>query len=215
MTKSLHPFRVGWALLSAMTLSGCALLPGGTGEQERLAGLLETGGDHWTMAPCGASEPVEVVPTADLQQLFRTVAQPGQTGIFVDLAGDLDKGALRPRRVIRMQSTGRGCDAERDPSAHWVAAGPHPSWRLTIGDRGIEFDSEAAERRGPSPVISEALPDGSRSFRTERDDRLELWLYPQDCFNHAGDYAHMSATLTVDGKRLSGCAYEGEGQSAR
>ncbi|UAW99223.1 hypothetical protein KEM63_04430 [Halopseudomonas nanhaiensis] len=215
MTKSRHPIRVGWALLSAMTLSGCALLPGGGGDQQRLSGLLETGGDSWEMTPCGASEAIRVLPTAELQQLFRNVAQPGQTGIFVELEGELSDQTLRPSRLLRMQSTGRGCDAQAEPSARWVAAGPHPSWRLTIGDAGIEFDSADREHSGPSPVISEELPDGSRSFRTERDDRLELWLYPQDCFNHAGDYSHLTATLTIDGKRLSGCAYEGEARAAR
>ena len=212
MTMSRHPRRVGWALLAAITLSGCALLPGGTGEPQRLTGLLETGGEQWKMTPCGSSDAIEVLPGGELQQLFRTVAQPGQTGIFVDIEGDLADQVLRPTRLIRMQSTGRGCAAQTEPSARWVAAGPHPSWRLTIGDKGIEFDSDPGERSGPSPVISEELPDGSRSFRTERDDRLELWLYPQDCFNHAGDYSHLTATLTVDGKRLSGCAYEGKAQ---
>ncbi|SDR87447.1 Uncharacterized membrane protein [Halopseudomonas xinjiangensis] len=214
MTKSRHPLRVSWALVSALTLSGCALLPGGAGDERRLAGLLETGGDGWEITPCDATGSLEVVPTAELQQVFRNVAQPGQTGIFVELEGRIRDQTLRPTRLIRMQSTGRGCAAQTDPSAQWIAAGPHPSWRLTIGSQGIEFDSEAAERTGPSPVIAEELPDGSRSFRTERDDRLELWLYPQECFNHAGDFAHMSATLIVDGKRLSGCAYEGQARPA-
>lgn len=211
MTTCRHLLSGGWFLLSSLYLSGCALLPGGGSEDTRLTGLLEIAEEGWSINPCGASEPLRVQADADLKRVFLTVAQPGQTAIYVDMQGRISNDTLFPTSIMRMQSSGRGCDAETDPSAHWVAAGPHPSWRLTIGDQGIAFDSEQAEDTGPTPVISEQLPDGSRSFRTQRDDRLELWLYAQDCFNHAGDFSHMTATLIVDGKRMSGCAYKGLG----
>ena len=82
------------------------------------------------------------------------------------------------------------------------------AWSLAIASQGIQFTGEESEEVGPVSIISELLPDGSMSFRSERDATLELWLYPQDCFDHSGDFKHYTATLVVKGKRLSGCAYK-------
>ncbi|WP_150302372.1 hypothetical protein [Pseudomonas profundi] len=193
---------------SSVLLSGCASLPWSSAESDRVVGLLERNGDEWTVQRCRDDSIVNVEGAAAVEQLFQRVAQPGQIAIFVDIEGTVRDDRLLTSRVLRMQSTGRGC-ADEPQSGQWIARGIGDSWRLVVDRQGIRFDGLADQEAGPVPMIAESLPDGSMSFRGAEGNDLELWLYPQHCFDNAGDYRHLTATLTVDGRRLNGCAYKG------
>ena len=194
---------------SSVLLSGCSSLPWSSAESERVSGLLEKHGDGWTIERCRDDSSVNLKDTTVLDRLFHRVAQPGQIAIFADIEGHArGDNALRSPQVLRMQSTGRGC-ADEPPAGQWIAWGIDDSWRLVVDQQGIRFDGVADQESGPVRMIAESLPDGSMSFRGAEDDDLELWLYPQDCFDNSGDYRHLTATLSVNGRRLNGCAYKG------
>lgn len=193
---------------SSVLLSGCSSLPWSSSESDRVVGLLESTEDGWTVQRCRDDYIINVAGATIVEPLFQRVAQPGQIAIFVDVEGMLRDDRLSIRRVLRMQSTGRGC-ADEPQSGQWIARGIDDSWRLVVDGRGIRFDGLADQEAGPVRMIAESLPDGSMSFRGAEGDDLELWLYPQDCFDNAGDYRHLTATLTVNGRRLNGCAYKG------
>lgn len=201
---------VGFVLCgSSVLLSGCSSLPWSSVENERVTGLLEKSEKGWTIQRCGNDSIAQLGETAKVDSLFQRVAQPGQIAIFADIQGSKrGRGALRVDQVVRMQSTGRGC-ADEPQAGQWIARGIDDSWRLVVGPDGMRFNGVADQGAGPVRVISESLPDGSMSLRGADDDDLELWLYRQDCFDNSGDYRHMTATLTVNGRRLNGCAYKG------
>ncbi len=194
---------------SSVLLSGCSSLPWSSGESERVVGLLEKNGDSWTIERCREGSRVGLEEASALDQLFQRVAQPGQLAIFADIEGSVrGEGRLHPTQVLRMQSSGRGC-AEEPQSGQWIARGLDESWRLVVDQQGIRFDGLEDQDSGPVRIIAESLPDGSMSFRGAEDTDLELWLYPQACFDNSGDYRHLKATLSFNGKRLNGCAYKG------
>lgn len=174
-----------------------------------MVGLLEKNGERWTIERCRDGSNVALEETAALERLFQRVAQPGQMAIFADIEGRArGESRLSATQVLRLQSTGRGC-ADEPQSGQWIARGIDDSWRLVVDQQGIRFDGLEDQESGPVRMIAESLPDGSMSFRGAEDTDLELWLYPQDCFDNAGDYRHLTATLSVDGRRLNGCAYKG------
>lgn len=207
--RYLSPFVLGASVVAA---SGCAMLPGGSfsAGDERLTGLLHHQDGQWQVTPCGSEAPVALAETERVQRLFERVAQPGQTAIFVDLQGTMRGSQMRAVEVLRMESTGRGCEHQRPAADQWAANGLHHSWGVAVDEQGIQFTGNENERVGPVSVIAEELPDGSMNFRAEQGNPLELWLYPQDCFDYSGDFKHFTATLVVNGKRLNGCAYKGE-----
>lgn len=194
---------------SSVLLSGCTTLPWSATESERVTGLLEKRGEAWSLNSCRGDMTLNLNDTVALERLFHRVAQPGQIAIFADMEGRMrGDNALSSPQVLRMQSTGRGC-ANEPQSGQWIARGLDNSWRLVVDQQGMRFDGVADQQSGPVRIIAESLPDGSMSFRGAEDDSLELWLYPQDCFDNTGDFRHLTATLTLDGKRLNGCAFKG------
>ena len=194
---------------SSVLLSGCSSLPWSSVEAERVTGLLEKSEEGWTIQRCRDGSNVRLGDTTKIESLFQRVAQPGQVAIFADMeVSQRGSGSFRAGQVLRMQSSGRGC-ADEPQAGQWIVWGIDDSWRLVVGPQGIRFSGVADQESGPVRVVSESLPDGAMSVRGADDDDLELWLYPQDCFDNSGRYRHMTATLTVNGRRLNGCAYKG------
>jgi uncharacterized membrane protein len=211
MTCGTNYWRFAGVIIAGFTLFGCSTWSErGEIEARRVSGLLEHHQGQWHLQPCDQSTQLVVADAGELDDLFNRVAQPGQTAIFVDLEGLVRADwSMTVRRVLRMESAGRGCAAEQAVSEHWVAESLNRDWRMVIDREGMEFTDEQNQATGPVAMISEQLPDGVMSFRSEQDASLELWLYPRQCFDYANDFRHLAATLIVDGKRMNGCAYKG------
>jgi uncharacterized membrane protein len=211
MTGGTNYWRLAGLIIAGFATVGCSTWSGrGDLEARRVTGLLETRDGQWHLEPCDRSPDLVVTDAGSIQALFDRVAQPGQTGIFVDVAGSVRAGwSLTADEVVRMESSGQGCAAENATGEHWIASGLNRDWRVVIDRNGMAFTDEQNQSTGPVAMISEQLPDGSLSFRAEQDSTLELWLYPQHCFDYANDFSHLSATLVVNGTRMNGCAYKG------
>jgi uncharacterized membrane protein len=198
------------ALLAFITLSGCAWLPlSGAPEPLRMQGLMQLTAGAARLETCAG--PIhEMRADAALRALFSQVAPPGQTTVFVDLTATvLADDSIQPETIIRMGSTGRGCvDAQRQAS-QWLALGEQPAWQVGVEPLGMRVQMER-NAGAQTAFITEQLPDGARSFRTQEGEPVELWIYPQPCFApRSGDYHERSARLLYAGKSLSGCAYRG------
>ncbi|WP_304639787.1 hypothetical protein [Pseudomonas sp.] len=211
MTGGTNYWHFAGLIIAAFAAAGCSTWSErGEIESRRVSGLLENRQGQWHLEPCNQEQELIIADAGELDTLFDRVTQPGQTAIFVDLEGTVRADwSMRVERILRMESAGRGCAAERAATEHWVAESLSRDWRMVIDRQGIEFTDEQNQATGPVAMISEQLPDGVMSFRSEQDAALELWLYPQQCFDYVNDFRHLTATLIVDGKRMNGCAYKG------
>ncbi len=211
MPDSAKYWRFASVIIAGVVATGCSTWSERSGvEVQRVAGLLENRESQWQLQPCDGDNALVVSDEGELQTLFERVAQPGQTAIFADLEGRVRADwSMSVQRILRMESTGLGCATQAAAGEHWIAEGLNRDWRVVIDRQGMEFTDEQNQSAGPVGMIAEQLPDGSMSFRAEQDSTLELWLYPQPCFDYSNDFRHLRATLVINGKRMNGCAFEG------
>ncbi|GGE31855.1 lipoprotein [Halopseudomonas oceani] len=208
----MSPIRWGIAaLVSPLLLTGCGVMQGvWSGEQQRLSGLLERSNGGFVLRECGSQRVIPLVESENVSAIYLQASQPGQTAIFTDLTGQLDRhGRLHPDQVLRMQSHGRGCSDDSARTAQWVAQGYQPVWQAWLSPGGlVRFDGELTYPA--RSVVIEQLPDGALNAASLPDHQVELWLYPQPCQDPTtGDYFHLRATLLVNGEQLRGCGYQG------
>lgn len=214
MIAGLSRLATFFMLCAVLTISGCASWGFGSAKNntsaQRVAGVLNHTNEQWTLQLCGAEQADPIEADGQLSELFGKVAEPGQTAIFVELDAEQHDGRWQVRDIRRMLSTGRGCLDDSATASQWVGLSFNPNWRVDITDQGMELTLAGSETGQRVSIISEQLPDGSRSFRDSGERNLELWLYPSACFEPvSGDYYHLSATLLRDGQRLNGCGYQG------
>lgn len=201
-------------LFTALSISGCASWSWWPGTEnvaaQRVTGVLEHANGNWTLQACGTQQALPLQPDSRLPELFKQVAQPGQLAIFGELEAEPREGRWVVQNTRRLLSTGRGCLDESAADSQWVGLSFNPQWRVDITGQGMQLTAPDSENGQKMSVISELLPDGSRNFRDAGERSLELWLYPNDCFERSsGDYYYLSATLIRDGQRLAGCGYQG------
>lgn len=137
--------------------------------------------------------------------------EPPARGQPADGAAEAAATLVQVRRAVPL-GEGSGCD-QQATAALVVARGNEPFWHVAVlPDRivfrepdapdGIEF-APAAPVRQAGRVIYRSIREGAAPAA------IELLLEDRGCTDSmSGEYMHLSAMAQVDGRTLSGCAYE-------
>lgn len=154
-------------------------------------------------------EVYEELTTAPYQPMFVEVRgaweSPPQEGFGADYGE-----ALRITELLRAENEGFGCRLDLD-GVWFVASGNEPFWRLQVRKDNVSLRTMDS----PDEVVFPA-PDGSGqapliTFNSDGpDSAIKITLEQRRCIDTmSGARFAWSATVDVDGRRLSGCAAEG------
>ena len=192
-------------------------------EEGRIRGHLVWGHESRSFTACGGEREGWVINGAgdELVDVYEELTSTPYQPMFVEVRGAWEPSpqegfgaeygeALRITELLRAENEGFGCRLDLD-GVSFIASGNEPSWRLQIRDGGISMRSmaspdeavfPAARRSGQPPLITYSGdgPDGA----------IQITLEQRRCIDTmSGARFAWAATVDVDGRRLSGCAVEG------
>lgn len=189
----------------------------------RFRGHLVWGHESRSFTECGSEREGWVINEAgaELVEVYDELTSNPYQPMFVEVRGTWEAApregfgaeygeALRITELLRAENEGFGCRLALD-GASFVASGNEPFWRLQIRDDGIfmrSMDSPdevvfpAPEQLGQPPLVT---------FNSEGPDAaIQITLELHRCIDTmSGARFAWTATVAVDGRRLSGCAAEG------
>ncbi|QLF92169.1 hypothetical protein HW090_02690 [Pseudomonas sp. ABC1] len=186
---------------------------------ERLQGEVRRDAGNLLLSTCKGDQTLQVLDQGDsgFNDDAAALFADGASRLFVDLGGvKLGKASadgqprLDVRKVYRLQNEGHGCDDPQLATLALRASGNEPFWTVSISPRGLLLERPDQPPLA-LPYLEEQLPQGQINFSSEANQqRLELWVAPQRCVDSAsGAVSHLSAVLSIDGKRQNGCGYFG------
>ena len=189
----------------------------------RFRGLFVWGHESRSFTECGGEREGWVINEAgdELVAVYDELTSTPYQPLFVEVRGDwvvpppegfgaaYDE-ALRITELLRAENEGFGCRLELDGML-FVASGNEPFWRLQVREDGIfmrSMDSPdevvfpAPQKRGEAPLIT-FTSDGAVST-------IQVVLEERRCIDTmSGARFAWTATVDIDGRRLTGCAAEG------
>lgn len=176
--------------------------------------LLQQQGNLY-LSPCREQRRLQLVDADGLQDDIRRLS-PDAAPLFIDLRARAEAGPssgdgrLSFAQLYRLEREGRGCSDPGFARLLLRASGHHPDWSVDISEQGLLLQRPGQPPQA-LPYLEERLPGDQASFSSEADgQRLELWVAPQACQDIAsGTRTPYSASLTLDGQTLRGCAYPG------
>jgi len=148
-----------------------------------------------------------------LVSTYRLMQASNDPGMYV-LARGARAGnggvVLREIEVASIPTAAEGCN-QPQPNADIIVRGGKPDWGLTISRSGIEF-SQGADPIIVLPAVTPTGGAGTSRYEVAagpgNTHTLQLDLTDGACNLGAKSvYAAMRATMVLDGKSLSGCAW--------
>lgn len=194
------------------TLSACQSLSSTTSTKQasqRLQGNLTQNNGEWLFQPCSTTTSYTLKPSAALTDEFNTLIADAPSGLFADLAGQLDSSHhyFTPTQRYRLQAEGHDCNDPDFARLQVRVSGNEPFWSLLQTPQGLIFNPPGSSAVA-LPYIEEQLPDGRFHISTEANEQsLRLWLTPQSCTDSmSGTVHHLTAQLQWNKQTLNGCA---------
>ena len=174
-------------------------------------GILTISGGVTTFRECGTPAAAAMTLTDDggeFAKAFAALETKPADGIYVELGGA--PGELR-RAVDLRDST--ACDVPVF-EGEFVASGNEPFWEIEIRGNGIVYRSPELPKGHVYPYAFTRTASGAVVYATKTDDpvvsTLEISLEPARCVDSmSGELRSFIAHVTIDGRRLSGCALAG------
>jgi len=194
--------------------------------EQVLRGRVVLGRDLRSFVPCEDGEVAWVVdetPGADLGEVYRALATPPDSPIFVEVRGHYgpppDRGPgsdyasqLTVSELRRAAPEGPGC-GEDIRAFEFRALGNEPFWSVRVAEEGIALTriGESSPIRFPFVAPEHGADVVTYSSVTELPHHeISLELRRERCTDTmSGARFAYSARLRVDGREMTGCAYEG------
>ena len=157
---------------------------------------------------CGA--PSDVALTGAIQEL-----PEGRS--YVELRGAPADGgkSLAATELVRIGPVGEGAGCDRAVFAgDYVASGNEPFWSIEIGPETIVYRSPEVSAGRSFPYAFTRTETGALVYTTKVDkpavSTLEVAVEPARCVDSmSGEVRAFRAHVTLDGRRLEGCATAG------
>ncbi|MFA6031053.1 MAG: hypothetical protein WC969_14445 [Elusimicrobiota bacterium] len=185
-----------------------------SGKLVPLRGHLLVARKESTFMPCDDKRryPLADRSEGDLRAALDAIeAVPGRS-VYAEFLGRLDSRKRRAEllELRRIYREGPAC-GEKKAAFRLKAMGNEPFWSVEVSDAGILY----APMSGPElrfPAAPAVEKDGTTSYSATAVSpsihRLSLELRKGRCQDTmSGAYFHMSATLRLDDRESSGCAY--------
>jgi uncharacterized membrane protein len=164
-----------------------------------------------TFRECGAPAKTASAladPAGELAQAFASLNASPAEGIYVELEGVPGK-LLRARGL----KEGVGCDAPVF-EGEFAASGNEPFWAIEIREDGIVYRSPELPKGRIYPYAFTRTASDGVVYATKTEgpivSTLEIALEPERCVDSmSGELRNLKAMVTLDGRKLSGCAMAG------
>jgi uncharacterized membrane protein len=182
------------------------------GHESRSFTECDTGREAWVFNESGdeLTAVYEELTAAPYQPMFVEVR-----GMWEDVPTDgfgADYGAaLRIVEFLRAENEGFGCRLDLD-GVLFVASGNEPFWRLQVREDGISLRSMDVpeEVEFGAPETSEYADLVTYHSSNSRGTEIRITLQQGRCVDTmSGARYAWTASVDIDGKRLTGCAAEG------
>lgn len=191
----------------------------------RITGIVMVGQGLTEFLPCGEGPELWLNgPLAiDIAELHGEMT-PGVEffeGMFIDVVGDIGPppsvgaGSAYPASLIakhlrRAAYEGWNCGDIR-PEVQLEAWGTEPFWNLQLTDEGARYTTPDGGTRRVQLGEVRMVPEGWTVSGTADELAVEVFLEDFGCRDAmSGAYAHLSATVTIGGTEMQGCAWFGE-----
>lgn len=182
------------------------------GQKPKLAyGLMMKQGDKLVFSPCRDRSYALVEDVSADQSVVGGLEQVGLSAgkkLYVELLGVSDGLALKASALNLARTDGR-CQQPGGADEAWQAAGNAPPWALAAGDEQVLL-----KRPGTADLVlpyREFIRDGhlARYDGEAAGHALQLHFEQKTCRDASADAVFgWTATLTVDGQTLQGCAWQ-------
>lgn len=168
-------------------------------------------GDKLMFAPCRDRSFVFFEDVSDDGLVGKALDQLGLSAgkkLYVELLGFVENNRLKASQINFAQTEGR-CQVPGTSEEAWRAAGNEPGWILAAGGERVQF-----KRQGRPEIVLPYAPtipeNGMASYRIEEGGHsLALGLEQKLCRDPLTQSIFgWTATLTVDGEALKGCAWQ-------
>ena len=166
-------------------------------------------GDKLVFSPCRDRSMVFVEDISDGRTVTRALGEVGLDAgkkLYVELMAVIEGGALKASGLNLARTEGR-CQQPGGADEAWRAGGNEPSWALAAGG-----DTVLLKRLGKPDVKAPYAPfrnEGGASIFEAPAARLTVRLVPGTCRDTMADaVSGWTATVTVDGQTLKGCAWQ-------
>ena len=189
----------------------------------RVTGHLVWGHENRSFTACGGDREGWAINESgeELVEVYEELTSAPYQPMFVELRGEWVAApqdgfgarfleALRITEFLRAENEGFGCRLDL-AGVLFIASGNEPFWRLQVREDGIfmrSMDSPdevvfpAPQKRGEAPLIT-FTSDGAVST-------IQVVLEERRCIDTmSGARFAWTATVDIDGRRLTGCAAEG------
>ena len=136
-------------------------------------------------------------------------------GRRVDLVQRLRPPLARPVTGAGQRRAARPRLAEDQQGLRFAARGNEPFWNADVRTERIRFAEPLASRELELPWVAPQLEGAARTYVTTSEEspgrELALRLTEERCIDTmSGERFPYTAELRLDGRRLTGCALEGE-----
>lgn len=182
------------------------------GQQPKLAyGLMMKQGDKLVFSPCRDRSYALVEDVSSDRSVVGGLEQVGLAAgrkLYVELLGVSDGLALKASALNLARTDGR-CQQPGGADEAWRAAGNAPAWALAAGGEQVLL-----KRPGVADLVlpyREFVRDGqlARYDGEAAGHALQLRFERKTCRDASADAVFgWTATLTVDGQTLQGCAWQ-------
>ena len=173
-----------------------------------IRGVATKTGSTVTFRECGS--PSDVALKGAVQELTEGRA-------YVELRGAPADGgkSLAATELVRIGPVGEGAGCDRPVFAgDYVASGNEPFWSVDIGPQTIVYRSPELQGGRSYPYAFTRTDTGALVYATKSDkpavSTLEAAIEPARCVDSmSGEVRAFRAHVTLDGRRLEGCATAG------
>lgn len=168
-------------------------------------------GDRIMFAPCRDRSFIQIEDVSEGLQVLQALNAVGLSAgrkLYVEAYGYVEGVSLRLSRVNLAHAEGR-CQVPGSDGETWRASGNEPGWVLAVGGEWIQL-----KRLGEPEVAFKTVPArqaaGVTEIVAEQDGHaLNVRFEAGQCRDTMADAVFgWSATVTLDGKTLRGCAWE-------
>ncbi|HXV75288.1 MAG TPA: DUF3298 domain-containing protein [Candidatus Polarisedimenticolaceae bacterium] len=204
------------ALVAALALPSIGCDPGSPGGErlpERFRGKLLLEDGRRSFVPCGTDRGVAVEDgtAGEIELAIEALASDPYRPLFVELRGVLGAtGVLRVEELVRAVREGRRC--EEDVRGFLArGTGNEPSWSVVVAEGGIVFSQIGASLEFPfEPAIEQGATRVWATRLALPPHSLRFELVAERCADGmSGAWSGHRAEVEIDGRRYTGCGYEG------
>lgn len=132
----------------------------------------------------------------------------GGKKVYVEVLGIHEGDALKASQINFAQTDGR-CQMPGGSTESWRASGNEPAWALAVGSEFVQVKRQG-QPEAVVPAGAMTLTPGLATFSaTQGKQKVTLRFEQQLCRDAAAQaFFGWTATVTIDGQILKGCAWQ-------